>query len=230
MYRKTILCLANSWKTGGTCVAGKELIGTTVGYWIRPVSSRATHEISGAERQYPDRTFADVLHVIQIPLRAHTPLGHQTENHVIESPQPWNKSGNVDWGQIQAAVDPVAGHLWLNGHSTIHGLNDKIPSALLAGITDSLKLVNVSDLTLHVALEPGWQNAPPKRKVRGSFSLNGHHYRLAVTDRLVTDTYRPQPLGDYPIGPATLCISLSAPEYGHGFKLIATVLTAARCA
>jgi hypothetical protein len=229
MYKRTILCFANSWKTGGTCVAGKELLGTGVGGWIRPVSSRPTQEIAVPERRYKDGTLADVLHVIEVPLLSHSPLLHQTENHVIDASRPWRKSGSVTWAQVQASLDNVAGALWLNGHSTIHGRNDKIPLSSLAGVVDSLRLVGVTDLTLHVALEPGWQGAPPKRKVRGSFSLNGHHYRLAVTDPLVTDIYRNKEHGDYPIGTATLCVSLSQPEYGHAFKLIASVFTAHRC-
>jgi len=227
MYKKTILCFANSWKKGGTCVAGKEVSGASIGGWIRPISSRSTHEIAPSERRYVDGTLADVLDVIELPLRTHRPAMHQVENHVIEATE-WRKAGSVNWKQIQAAVDQVPGALWLNGHSTNHGENDKIPEGLLAGVSDSLKLVNVPDLTLQVALEPGWQGAPPKRRVRGSFTLNGHRYQLAVTDPLVGSIYQNR-LGNHPIGAATLCVSLSAPEYGHGFKLIAAVFTPLRC-
>jgi hypothetical protein len=229
MYRKAILCFANSWKTGGTCVAGKELSHNTVGGWIRPISHRPTHEIAPSERRYPDGTFADVLHVMEVPLRSHNPSMHQTENHLIDSQHPWRKNGIVTWQQIQASLDAVPGVLWLNGHSTQHGNNDKIPALLLPAITDSLKLVAVPDLTLHVALEPGWRGEPPKRKVRGSFTLSGHHYRLAVTDPLLTNIYRGNPIGSYPIGAATLCISLAEPIHGYAFKLIAAVFTPHRC-
>jgi putative nucleic acid modification protein with dual OB domain len=229
MYRKTILCLANSWKTGGRCVAGKEFTGAKAGDWIRPVSPRPTHEIAPSERRYQDGTLAEVREIIEIPLQEHDVLGHQTENHVIDTNHPWRRAGVATWEQIHTLADAVDGPLWLNEHSTIQGLNDKIPEQLLTAITDSLKLVNVTDLVLRVALEPGWNDKPAKKKVRGSFTLNGEGYRLAVTDPLVTGLYGDKPAGNYPIGEATLCVSLSAPEYGHAFKLIATVLTAYRC-
>src|SRR2546421_12398920 len=140
MYKKTFLCFANSWKKGGTCVAGKELLGANIGGWIRPVSNRATHEIAPIERRYQAGTLADVLDAIEVSLHSHCPLAHQTENHIIDSTRPWKKSGSVTWSQVQASVDAVPGPLWLNGHSTTHGANDKVPKILLAGLADSLKL------------------------------------------------------------------------------------------
>lgn len=53
-YSKTIVCFANSRKISGRCIAGKEWNDGNVGKWIRPVSTRATHEISEEERRYKD--------------------------------------------------------------------------------------------------------------------------------------------------------------------------------
>jgi hypothetical protein len=211
MYKKVILCLANSWKRGGSCVAGKVLLNLAIGEWVRPISNRSTHEISDPEPRYQDGTLANVLDLIEVSLRTHTRSLHQTENHVIDSGQRWRKSGRGTWTQVQAALDAVPGALWLNGYSTNAGKNDKVPEDLLAQLGDSLKLLGVPDLTLHVAHEPGWQGAPGKRKVRGSFTLNGQNYHLAVTDPLVSSIYLQKTDGDYAIGAATLCISLSEP-------------------
>jgi hypothetical protein len=52
-----------------------------------------------------------------------------------------------------------------------HGIEDKVQESSLDGIPDSLKLIEVSDLSLRVAFEPGWQGRPGSRKVRGSFNL-----------------------------------------------------------
>jgi hypothetical protein len=51
---KRIVCLANSRKLSGRCIAGKEFGGNAAGTWIRPVGAREHGEVSEYERQYED--------------------------------------------------------------------------------------------------------------------------------------------------------------------------------
>jgi hypothetical protein len=71
MYTQTILCLANSKKTRGTCIAGKEIEGAHLGPWIRPVSDRPTHEILEIKRRYSETGLAEVFDVIEITFCRH---------------------------------------------------------------------------------------------------------------------------------------------------------------
>lgn len=48
------MCLANSRKLSGRCVAGRGLVDDEPGDWIRPVSDREHQEVSEYERQYED--------------------------------------------------------------------------------------------------------------------------------------------------------------------------------
>lgn len=49
-YVKRIICLANSRKMSGPCIAGLETEGSQIGSWIRPGSGRPTQEISPSEQ------------------------------------------------------------------------------------------------------------------------------------------------------------------------------------
>ncbi len=73
-YLKTIVCLANSRKLTGRCVAGKEWDGQVRSKWCRPVSARERGELT-AERWYA-KTWRDpqLLDLIQVGLLSNRAL------------------------------------------------------------------------------------------------------------------------------------------------------------
>lgn len=61
---KRIVCLANSRKHSGRCIAGKEVLAGAYGEWIRPLSARESAEVSEEERRYQNGSSPHVLDVI----------------------------------------------------------------------------------------------------------------------------------------------------------------------
>jgi hypothetical protein len=96
-YIKRIVCLANSFKMGGSCVAGKEMLPDGMGGWIRPVRGRETAEVRPEECRLIDRALPKTLDILDVPLLRAAPCGHQTENHLIDLARRWNKVGALDW-------------------------------------------------------------------------------------------------------------------------------------
>jgi hypothetical protein len=223
-YSKTILCLANSRRPGGTCFAGKEFTAGSAGVWLRPVDSANSGAISVANRTYPDGSHADLLDIASVPLSRPNPHLHHKEDHEIAAGSRWTKTGRASWDDVVRATDNVAGHLWNHGDSSYHGINDKVSEASAAALAGSLYLINPANLELVVALESVFQGQSV-RKVRASFHYNGSPYNFVVTDEPVEMNYLAKGDGRYKIDNARLCISLAEILHGSATKLVAAVIT-----
>jgi len=219
-YTKTIVCFANSRKTAGRCIAGKEWQNDEPGEWVRPVSVRETHEVSEEERRYEDGHDPQLLDIIRVPCDGPQPLGHQCENHVIDPEYYWAKQGVLPWENLERWLDNPD-KLWETGESSYAGFNNRISIGEQDGT--SLYLVAVDRLRLLVGRKaPEYPDS--KRAVRGQFVYRGTTYRMDVTDPIIERIYLNQADGQYDIRHPVLCISLGDPYQGYYYKLIAAVL------
>lgn len=219
---KRIVCLANSRKLHGRCVAGREWTGDRAGRWIRPVSSREHQEVSEYERQYEDGSDPRVLDVIDIPLLEPQPASFQSENWLLDPEYYWERAGRLSWFDLPFLADPVS-PLWVDGHATYHGRNDKIPLELAESVGDSLKLIHVSKLQLSV-FKPGEAFGNAKRRVQGRFRHAGSWYFLWVTDPVYERGYLAKLDGEYSVDECFLTVSLGEPFGGAIYKLIASII------
>ena len=105
---KRIVCLANSRKLHGRCVAGIELVDFRRAGWIRPVSAREHQEVSEYERQYQDGSDPRLLDVIDVPLLEHHPKDYQQENWLLDPKYYWEKAGTFNWTTCTAYPKPGA--------------------------------------------------------------------------------------------------------------------------
>jgi len=223
-YVKKIICMANSRKQSGRCIAGKEVLPYGYGSWIRPISARPSAEVSEEERRFENGQDPRVLDIIDIPMIAAAPSLHQTENHIIDAGCYWEKTGDLPWMELKHLVDnPVP--LWSNGDSTYYGLNDRVRLELASKMTNSLVLIEPDNLVVHVQTE-GVEFGNPRRRIRAHFMYQGFNYILVVTDPVAEQTFLAKADGCYPLIDTYLCISLDEPYTdGWCYKLVAAVIS-----
>jgi hypothetical protein len=223
-YNKKIVCLATSRKLGGQCIAGKEVLASGPGRWIRPVSNRSGAEIALSEREYEDGSEPKLLDVIDIPMLAPAPHLHQTENHLIDARFYWTKISVVPWNDVAGLVDATK-TLWTNVDSSKGGSNDRVSETTVAALKTSLFLIKPADVKIEVHT-PGAYFNDPKRKIRAHFNYNGVYYNLGMTDPDVAKSFFARENGIYEISQEVyFCISLAETPYeGNYYKLVAAII------
>lgn len=224
---KRIVCLANSRKLNGRCVAGIELspVDGAMG-WIRPVSARENEEVSAHERQYQDGKEPQLLDLIDLPLLELAPNGCQTENWLLDHSTKWQRAGRADVGQLVGYCDRQK-TIWVNGYSTKRGENDEIPLDEADALHNSLMLIQVPWIKLVV-----YENDKSKKLcARGWFPYGGEMYGLRITDPTIEDECFHGEVRLHSLGEAFLTISLTEPlrkEMGSGrlyrYKVIAAII------
>jgi hypothetical protein len=220
---KRIVCLANSRKLSGRCIAGREFDGRDAGAWVRPVSGREHEKVSEYERQYEDGSDPKLLDIIDIPLIEARPKTYQCENWLIDGEGYWVLAGRLVWEQLTPFRDAVR-PLWIDGSHTANGMNDQIALAYAADLNNSLRLIHANGVEIHV-IRTTSPFGPARRRVQGRFDHAGQTYWLWVTDPVIERAYLAQPNGQYRIGESFMTISLSEPFEGHCYKLIAAIIT-----
>ena len=174
------------------------------------------------ERQYEDGSDPRVLDVVDVPLLHPNPDGYQAENWFLDPRYYWRKIESLSPRDLPRLLDPV-GPLWIDGHETVHGRNDKIPLALANTVSSSLRLIGV-DSTQLVVLAPGEAFGNSKRRVQARFVHARSDYALWVTDPDCERRYLAKADGSYRLGPRYLTISLGEPFKGAAYKLVAAII------
>lgn len=221
-----VVCLANSRKSSGRCVAGKR-VGDRC--WLRPISNSQGHEISEFDRRYPDGSTAQLLDVIDIPCHEVRPHRHQSENVLIDDRFYWAKHGRASWDDIEKFVDRNA-DLWSNGFSAYYNRNNRVPEAHINSGGGSLRLIELEEIVLHAGPKaPDFGNMKPI--VRASFGYGGHEYKLDVTDPEFERACLAKGAGEYHLKSVVACVSLAELHTdGYAYKIVAAIITPKRAA
>jgi len=225
-YSKKIVCLANSFKVTGRCVAGRELLPNgTFGDWIRPVSRRPTRELQLWECIYPDNGQPELLDIIEIPLLQPAPHNHQKENHIIDNSREWANTGKLRWPALQL-LEERPQTLWVNSDRTTTGCFNCVSKAEAATQRHSLLLIKTRTLVIQIAAKPA--AGKPYRNHQANFLYNGTPYSLKLTDPAAIEAFQRKPGGSYTLQNAYLCVSLTEPydkDNNRCHKIVAAIFT-----
>lgn len=217
---RTIICLAHSRKYSGVCIAGREWNERTAGKWVRPVSSEPSGALSSREIVLEGGETPRLLDVITVPVTGPAPHEYQKENLRISGAS-WSRKGTFPLSRLEELCDHVD-TLWINGHHSLGGLNDRMPlSEVIQGNFPSLLLVRVENPTMIVR-----QNAKGFKQIRIRFGYRGTDHSLPVTDPEVERRYLEKDYGEHPVegGAVFLTLSISEPFEGFCYKLAASVI------
>jgi hypothetical protein len=239
MQSKLIVVLANSVKSSGRCLAGKQVFdnGKTwnIGDWIRPVATNKGGELNAHLMSLALGHDPKLLEVIEIPFLEAAPLCWQPENWLIAQlkPKTWKSYGTVDWEEAPALLDQNP-EMWYDptdeDRRVREGFPEKMkkPASLYFIKPDKINTVSVR--TEHNTY-PGAAK-PTKRRRVFSVTHKGHVHDLEIEDPKFADKYYPNFPGVN--DPATViklpnpketlvCVSLTGPFYGHHYKIAAGI-------
>ncbi len=215
-----IVCLANSRKYSGRCIAGKEILPAGIGGWIRPIGQAATGELSLSEIMLHTGAEPALLDIIGLRVGEESrTYSYQPENRFCGNG--WSFDGTLPRSSLSELVDDVD-LLWINGYQSYNGINDRIPIELVEQhITSSLLFVPVEDLHIIAG-----KDVRGLSKIWADFHHKAVKYRLHVTDPVIEAEYMTRNFGRYPVDDpaAYLTLSIGEPFEGFCYKLAAAVL------
>lgn len=163
-----IVCLANSGKNSGRCIAG---IDTVSKKWIRPVSKVDGGALSVDQCNVFEGSIlrlAKPLDIIDIGNVTPAPEPGQPENYSLASTS-WTTSGQVTASSLA--------HLVTKDRELIHGTSDKVYEQDVQYIAASLCLIKVSAPRFEVRITQFG-----REQLRAIFEYAGATYNLSVTD------------------------------------------------
>jgi hypothetical protein len=208
------VCLANSYKEGGRCLAGIVLDNANKQVkefgrfkWIRPVCKTEhgevyTNLVSGIK----------VLDIVQVEVTEFLNKGYQSENAYFKE-----SSLKIDGRFSQDNLDSLCS----NRMKIFESRGKAISQDRIRFVNYSLMFIKVSRFEV---IEKTYDDSPDRTKTRLVFTYNGDQYDLPVTDPVFLHSYQSNP--DFAEGFISLYLTLSlgVPWENWYYKLIAGII------
>ena len=227
MPKIDMICLANSRKLQGRCVAGLRTDGEG---WIRPVAAVPLGTLHPGHYMLQDVTQPLLMDVISVSYHGGQAEPHQPENWLIDS-----TGWRLVFRPAPAEYDAILRGSLETGPGLLGNESNRVDYATLAAMPGaaSLALVVPEDLQWNVTTDFRGQ-----RRTKARFKLAGAAYDLPITDPCWPSRLDHLPLGVYPVAAANvaadeyvmLTVSLGEPTPWDNccYKVVAGVVVAKR--
>lgn len=215
-----VVCLANSTKLGGRCVAG---LRTDGGGWVRPIGHRDGGQLYSGEYSLTDGSEAQVLDVVHMDLQEAAPDAIQPENWLISDSQWTLVERPASSGHREILLSSVHGQPELFGSTS-----DRISEATLEAKPPGYSLALVRPELLRWYVDTSYSGG---LQARADFSIAGQNFDLAVTDPAMATQIKNLGRGYHAISKTGLSdsddvlmtVSLGEPLNGVCYKLVAAI-------
>jgi hypothetical protein len=209
------ICLANSFKEGGRCLAGIEVdannnpvIINGRAKWIRPVCNTLHGEIPN----HIAEPF-QILNIIELEATGNQPQGYQSEN-ITFNEKSIRAVGNFNRNQLANLCD--------NRHFIFDYRGKAVSQENIGNLNHSLLLVSVTHFEV---TQRTYDDRPPGRpQTRLVFTYNGSRYDFPVTDPVFLHRYQRNPDVLENINQIYLSLSLSVEWENWYYKLVAGII------
>ncbi|WP_303318606.1 hypothetical protein Q4Q34_04680 [Flavivirga abyssicola] len=208
-----LLCLANSYKERGRCIAGillddnnKPILKNNKAIWIRPVC-KADHG------QVPNSLCEKILplDIIEINGTNKVGSGYQSENTSFDENEILT---------IGKANKNILNNLY-SGTNLIFGNRGKaLPEDTIKTLDHSLILVNLTEFKI---VEKEYEDRK-KPQIRLNFSYNNNSYDFPITDPVFLDNYNNNKTILKNKNNIDVVLSLGVPFNDWYYKLVATII------
>ena len=215
---KYFMCLANSYKHGGRCIAGIEVVPQSDGSygivrhedgrprWIRPISMSVNGEIPNhLAESFKIFSLVKLTDVEPCPEKAHTEDVHCSRMEIC----PFELSPTKDF--LDQLID--------TRHQAVFYFRGKaIPATIIDRLDYSLMLIHPDSICAYCDEER--ENS----KYRMKFSYYGSNYDFPITDPVFLEQFKKSPDRYTDLKDVYLVLSLGIEFEGFHFKLVATVV------
>ena len=215
---KYFICLANSYKHGGRCIAGIEVVPQSDGSlvvirlddgrprWIRPVSMSANGEIPNhLAESFKIFSLVKLTEVEPCPDKAHTEDVHCARMEICPSELSLTKDF------LDQLIDTQ--------HQAIFYYRGKaIPATIIDRLDYSLMMIHPENAYAYCDEER--ENS----KYRIKFTYLGSNYDFPITDPVFLEQFKKSPDSYTDLNGVYLVLSLGLEFEGFHFKLVATVV------